>query len=364
MKEYIDKNVAETLSGILDVEHVRSLLLITGGASYLKSPLKLFFEHREHPFEITRYPVSAKNPNYDSLLIALDELKSENPDLIIATGGGRVLDFAKLINIFLNNRKALNGRLLDPGKLQCSAAMVMIPTTSGSGSEVTNFVVMYRNGTKHSLVCPQLNIKYVIVDPKLTHTLPPGQTAVSGMDAICQAIESIWAKDATPASRSYAGKAISLLYPNIEKAVHNPDEKSRRSMAIGAYYAGKAINISKTTGPHALSYYLMENLNIPHGEAVAMNMELFIELNFPVLPGPVREQYYELFRVNSMEEFKTAISQLKKRLGLRMGIRDAGIDSEAKIMEYLNHINQERMDNNPRQMDADLLCKNMISCIN
>lgn len=363
MKEFIDRDAGAAMSEIINSEKPRSVLLFTGTGSFEHSPLKSYFDELAGTIAITRYSEFENNPNYNDLVKAVQKLSLDKPDLIIAAGGGSVMDFAKLVNIYLENQQALNRKVPSVANLRPVAPMVMIPTTSGSGSEATKFMVLFKNGRKHSLACPHLNIEYVILDPALTHSLTPRQTAVSGMDALCQGIESLWARAGTPQSREFASEAIKLLYPNIRNAVWHPDAKSRRAMALGSYYAGKAISISKTTGPHALSYFLTERMDIPHGEAVAINMEVFMKLNLPHLSQERITRYFRLFQVDSKETLIRQFTNLKRELKLKVSLKDSGVDSEDALKEYLNHINQERMMNNPKKLTKEIIYEELKKCI-
>lgn len=363
MKEFIDMDARAAMSEVIEREKPRSVLLFTGSQSFEQSPLKDFFDQLPSEVSVTRYSNFQNNPNYNDLVRAVKKLNLYKPDLIIAAGGGSVMDFAKLVNIYLENQEALNRYVPTAANLRPAAPMVMIPTTSGSGSEATSFMVLFKNGRKFSLVCPYLNIDYVILDPALTHSLTPRQTAVSGIDALCQGIESLWARSSTLQSREFARKAIELIYPNIRNAVWHPDAISRRAMSLGSYFAGKAISISKTTGPHAFSYFLTEKMDIPHGEAVAINMELFMELNFPHLPEDRTAEYFMLFQVDSKEELIRKFSNLKRELKLKMTLKDAGVDSEETLKEYLKYINHERMMNNPKRLTHEIIYEELKRCI-
>ncbi len=364
MKEFIDVDSTAAMHEIVETVKPRTLLLFTGGRSYETLPLKQFFDQlADNNVAVTRYSTFQNNPNLNDLVKAVQNLNSKKPDLIVAAGGGSVMDFAKLVNIYLENQEALKRYVPTAASLRPAAPMVMIPTTSGSGSEATNFMVLFKNGRKYSLVCPQLKVEYVILDPALTHSLTPRQTAVSGMDALCQGIESLWARSGTKSSREFAREAIKLLYPNIRSAVWHPDANSRRAMALGAYYAGKAISISKTTGPHAFSYFLTERMDVPHGEAVAINMELFMEMNFPHISQQRQAEFFQLFKVGSVEELVRQFTNLKKELKLKVNLRDVGVDSEDTLKEYLKYINHERMMNNPKRLSDEIIYEELKKCI-
>ena len=167
------------------------------------------------------------------------------------------------------------------------------------------------------------------------------------MDALCKAMEALWASNATGISRQYAWRTISMILPHIEKACKEGDILSRRAMSLAAYLAGKAIHISNMTGPHALSGYLTDHMGLHPGEALAINMELFIEMNLPSLPESLQSDFLSLFNVRNTEELAWYISNLKHRLGLKMSIAEAGIDNRDALETYLDSVQPEYMENNP-----------------
>jgi alcohol dehydrogenase class IV len=182
---------------------------------------------------------------------------------ILAIGGGSVIDLAKAV-IY----NCIESSLPVP-------FFAVAPTTAGSGTEATHFAVLYKERKKISIVHPSLLPVFVILDPVLTYSLPAYQTAASGMDALAQAIESYWNVNATKESKEYAAEAILLWRDFFEKAVVSPEPINREKILFAAHLAGKAIDITRTTGPHALSYYLTANHTIPHGQAVALFLPMF-----------------------------------------------------------------------------------------
>lgn len=149
-----------------------------------------------------------------------------------------------------------------------------IPTTAGTGSEVTKYCVLMVKGHK---VTYDLNVpdSYVL-DPRLVTSLPELHTLSSGLDAISQACESLWSTNATMVSRNYATLALQLLFDNLKPSMEQPlNEIYRMNMLIGANLSGRAINITKTNICHAISYPLTELYNIPHGIACGMSLKYF-----------------------------------------------------------------------------------------
>lgn len=175
---------------------------------------------------------------------------------IISIGGGSTIDVAKWV--------------ADRYKIRHTA----IPTTAGTGSEVTKYCVLMVDGKKVTF-----NLKEpdsYILNPKLVVSLPPLQTLSTGLDALSQACEALWSTNATPESKSYSTMAIDLILGNLRRCLEQPqNEIYRMNMLLGANFSGKAINITQTNVCHAISYPLTEIYGIPHGIACAMSLEYF-----------------------------------------------------------------------------------------
>lgn len=169
------------------------------------------------------------------------------------------------------------GSAIDVGKWVAkkhNLKLTVIPTTAGTGSEVTNYCVLTTDGKKKTYIVPKPN-SYVL-DPRLVVGLPPLQTLASGMDALSQALESLWSKNATRESKLYSKVAIKLIFKALPICLKYPeDELARMDMLIAANFSGRAINITKTNVCHAISYPLTDIYNIPHGIACAMSLRYF-----------------------------------------------------------------------------------------
>jgi len=205
------------------------------------------------PFEAVRFSDFTPNPLYEDVRAGVKVLRNNKCDCIIAIGGGSGIDTAKSIK-FYN---------------QIDLPLMAVPTTSGTGSEATHFSVLYKNGKKHSVADRRLLPNYVILQPNVLKTLPLYQKKCTMLDALCQAIESWWSKKATPESIMYSKKAIKLILSNMDGYLEN-DDNCNKNMLTASNLAGKAINITTTTAPHAMSYKMTSLYNIPHGHAVAL----------------------------------------------------------------------------------------------
>ena len=348
-KEFIGANAIESLSGIILKHSPAKIFLVTGGKSFEASGAKSKLDEIIEGIESYRHFGFEENPKFHELLTGAEKLKKFNPDMIIAIGGGSVLDTAKIISILpVNEAKAIDVITGKSAVDSSTKPVVLIPTTSGSGSEATHFAVAYINDKKYSVADQSLLPDYTILDSSLTYSTSPYQTAVSGMDALCQAIESYWAKGSTNESKEYAKEAINLVISNIRNAVNHSDIKARGYMMIGSNLAGKAINISKTTAPHALSYAITTKFGIPHGHAVAMILPHFFNLNFSCkdVDNRIMTEVFSFMNCSSPENAKEYFQKIMSDIGLQTNIfKDDFNVSTDIVQELADAVNLERLKN-------------------
>jgi alcohol dehydrogenase class IV len=245
--------------------------------------------------------------------------------------------------------------------------IIAVPTTAGTGSEATKFATVYVDEVKHSLEHNSLLPRFAVIDPAFTMSLPPYQTAVTGIDALSQAIESYWSVRSTDESRDMAARAIDLAAASLRTAVTEPDVESRLNMMKAANLAGKAINISRTTACHALSYYLTSRFGIPHGHAVGMTLARMLIYNSAVTADDVNDE-------RGMEHVRDSVRRLAALLGGRDALEAAtridGLMDEIGLGDPVpalqideRHIRNmvqdamasDRMSNNPRNFTNESL---------
>ncbi len=356
MNKIIINEIESSLNTILLKENPKSILLITGNKSYKKSIAENYFNTILSRFSIKIYKKNKKNCCFNEINTFLKKVKKIKFDIIIAYGGGSVIDFSKIIALFKNNIILFNSSFLDTNHVLNKTPIVAIPTTAGSGAESTQFAVIYKKNIKFSILNKTIIPKYAILDVKTTLSLSKHQIASSSIDALCQSIESLWAKNKNEKSEEYALQSLKLIYPNIIDSFKGK-EKNRSLMLIGSNLSGKAINISKTTAPHAMSYYLSAFHNIPHGEAVAINLEPFIKLNFNYIRDKVKTKLLKIFEVNTKNEFIKCIQNIKFKLGLKSNLSEI---KNLNLEQYLSYINLERLKNNPIEINKKII-RNIIS---
>jgi len=349
--DYVYDGAIIELPVILNYENAKNLLVFTGKNSFLQ--FKKSFENRLDGRNVRYYNDFSSNPKVEEVEKAV-ELIGNDFDMIIAIGGGSVIDFAKCFKFSVDN--GIRARLcfeksIKPVK---KTKMIAIPTTAGTGSEATQFAVIYVDGVKHSLDDKSILPDYRVVDAEFVKNMPKYLKACCGADALCQAIESYWAVNSNEKSKHYAKRAIALCRDYFEKYVNSDDYFFAEKMSEASYLSGCAINISRTTAAHAISYPLTSKFGIPHGHAVALSIAKLTFYNFANITKEnlndtrgvdyveaTMEELYGLLQTNDIEVY---FDKLFGDIGLEMSFEKLGVTNFDEIM---NSVDIARLSNNP-----------------
>ncbi len=224
-------------------------------------------------------------PSYTAVQIIVDRFKASGADMIIACGGGSVLDAAKLASVLVTEEYGVKELLEDPGRARKCVPTILIPTTAGTGAEVTPnaIVAVPEKELKVGIVNENMIADYVILDARMIKNLPRQIAAATGVDALAHAIECYTSKKANPFSDTFAMEALDLILNNIIPACDDPEAmEAKNKMQIAAFYAGIAITASGTTAVHALSYPLGGKYHIAHGVSNAILLAPVMRFNAPV----------------------------------------------------------------------------------
>lgn len=269
--------------------------------------------------------------------------KENNCDSIVAVGGGSVIDTAKGLRMLISQceediNKLMGNEILKYG---IHIPFIVVPTTAGTGSEVTLVAVIEDKikKLKMEFISYFLLPDVAILDPKMTVTLPKKLTASTGIDALCHAIESYTCMQKNPISDVYAKTAIKLITENLVNAVENgKDKKVRLAMANASLMAGIAFSNSMVGLVHAIAHSLGAVCHIPHGDAVAIVLPYVMEYNLDKLKNEyaelliyiISEEEYintkkEKRAERTIEEIKRMIAKLNTIAGLPTKLRDAKI---------------------------------------
>ncbi len=346
--EYIGVGEIARLAQIIKENKAQRIFLVTGKTSYTTSGACTSIEEMRGDLSWFHFNKFGELPLYEDILRGLTAFKEYNPDMVVAIGGGSVIDVAKTINILAAQEGS--GELYVEGKKPVEASgksLVAIPTTCGSGSEATRFAVVYKGGRKYSLESEYILPNYAIVDPALCLSLPKSQRIASGLDALTQSIESYWSTKATKETRKDSQAALTLVRRYIVDAVESPDKEAIEEMCKAAHMAGRAINISKTTACHALSYGLTYHFKVPHGVAVASLLPAVYAYNSE--DESLSEVFSDLNRTLGFKSTPETIEWFKDLL-TRFGIMTLGRygAQENDIESLVKEVNTQRLATNPR----------------
>lgn len=224
-------------------------------------------------------------PSYTAVQNIVDQFKASGADMIVACGGGSVMDASKLASVLVTDEYGVKELLDEPGRAKKCVPIILIPTTAGTGAEVTPnaIVAVPEKELKVGIVNENMIADYVILDARMIKNLPKQIAAATGVDALAHCIECYTGNKANPFSDLYALEGLDLILNNIMDACSNPEAmEAKNRMQIAAYYGGLAITASGTTAVHALSYPLGGKYHIAHGVSNAILLAPVMRFNEPV----------------------------------------------------------------------------------
>ena len=315
--------------------------------------LKLIFFKKFIKKEVKFFYKKFEIPIFEELIELIKSIRSFKPDLILAIGGGTIIDYAKISNCveIRNDLKKLILNYSYPFKKKYTKLCV-IPTTAGSGAEVTSNAVIYVDQIKHSFENNLLIPDNFFLIPEFLIAAPNKVKASAGFDAIAQALESMVSKKSNDQSLDFATKSLRISIDSYLSFLKDPNLKNATEMSIAANLAGRAISISKTTAPHAVSYPFSSFFNISHGHAVGLFFEDFFKFNFNNLNRSDTvfdlnkrfELIFELFKVKNISEFCSKISHIKKQAELEDNLVNLKININESSQKIINGINLLRLE--------------------
>lgn len=308
------------------------------------------------------------DPPESIVLEASDQARRMAAQLVVGFGGGSSMDVAKLVAL-LAHPLATQGLkdVFGVGNAHGPRLpLIQVPTTAGTGSEVTPIaIVTTGDTTKMGVVSPHLLPDLAVLDADLTLGLPPAVTAATGIDAMVHAIEAYTSKlKKNPLSDLLAREALRLLALNLDEAVHNGrNREARQAMLLGACLAGQAFANAPVAAVHALAYPLGGHFHIPHGLSNALVLPEVIRFNAP----NAGRLYAELAPLllgerlrrdaDRTEQFIAELADLSPRSGLPSRLRDAGVPEDSLPRLAADAMLQQRLlVNNPREVsESDAL---------
>jgi len=322
---------------------------------------------REAGAEVWVFDEVEPEPSVETTDKAAELARDKGCDLVVGLGGGSSMDVAKAVSVLVTNEGSAAkyqglGLVKKPG-----VPKIMIPTTAGTGSEVTFTAVLIRksDGVKGGINDDKLYPDYSLLDPELTVTMPPSVTASTGMDALAHALEAYTSRQASPFSDMFAEEAMVRIGRWLRVATWNGDNmKAREEMMLASFFGGVALANAGVGACHALAYPLGGMFGVPHGVANALLLPYVVRFNSIASP----EKYAraaELLSGTSYEEWSVyetaqACSEVIDEMvldlelpdtldKLNVGIREEHFKEMAKKAMGVSR----PMENNPRKMGID-----------
>lgn len=331
------------INSVVLMEGCKKLLIVTGPTvSFLglMNPLKEILDRCGIEYFV--YDKTSSNPTVLNVSEAYAMYSENGCDSIIGFGGGSNIDCAKAVAA-----KAARPDLSVPemaGVLKVRAKLpllIAVPTTAGSGSEVTPAMVISDSSLGHKYTVDDFCLvpKYAVLDPKLSTTLPPSQTASSGMDALTHAVEAYIGNSASYASRKHALLAVRLIFENIDTVFKNGNDlRARKNMLHASYYAGCAISCSYVGYIHAVAHAIGGEYNLSHGYVCAVLLPCVLE----TYGEKIHEKLYDLAcaahiasskdsHKNAAYKFIRAIKDLNVRFGFKECIPEINEDDIPRL---------------------------------
>ena len=352
-------NNLDDIRNFLKEYNGKKIFIICGKKSYKLSTAQKKFKNIFSNHNIFYYFKIKFYPEINELIKIIKLIKKFKPDLILAIGGGSVIDYAKIASCYGDIKNIKNDLKNGSFNLKKIIKLAVIPTTAGSGAEVTSNAVMYINKLKYSFEGEELVPNNFFLLPELILKNNKKLKASSGIDAIAQALESMISLKSNSKSLLYASNSLKINLKNYINYLKKPNKNNSSSMLFGAMLAGKAINISKTTAPHAISYPFTSIYKISHGHAVSLTLEKFLKFNFlnnnkSVSNFNLKKRYEEIFKlfgVKNIFELEHEIKLIKKIAGLEDNYKKLGININTSYNKIISGVNLLRLKNNPIKIE-------------
>lgn len=303
------------------------------------------------------------NPTIDKLEEVSKSLGKKDIKQIVALGGGSAIDSAKVLS-FMLGVDVPDFSLRDHFEAQCPLPdttplpLLAIPTTAGTGSEVTPFATVWELPAekKYSLASPHIFAKTALLDPELTLTLPRDLTIITGLDALSHALESIWNRNANPVTRAYALRAAAIILetlPLLVSVLDNPRYRAR--MMEASLLAGLAISSTRTALAHSISYPITMRYGMPHGLACSFTLPAILEYNAGADDGRLLETIQAL-GFNSGADFRESLLEMYRKMGVRNLVERYVKNTDELLLLAPQMFTPGRADNNLRGVNAEQLC--------
>ena len=335
----------------------RKVLVLAWSQHAFEHPAVAALLEEGSSFEAKGLVFTTSNPTVEQLFQVWQETRAFAPEAVVAIGGGSVLDVGKSLCCLycqeLESSQALREAIAG-GKLRPAARWIGVPTTAGTGSEVTCWATIWdpEQNCKRSLESQENYAYAALVDPELAQGMPVQLAVSSALDAAAHAVESYWANHTNAVSRGLALEAIATVMGSIDGLLENAPA-AHEAMARGSLLAGLAFSNTKTTACHSISYPLTMHYGIPHGTAVALLLAPVLELNASAILGI--DRLFNALGVKDAAGLKARVSDLLERSGQPATLEGWGVTREELPRLAALGMTKGRADNNPVALQEETI---------
>ena len=302
---------------------------------------------------------SALSPNPDVAEVeeCVKMIRANNHGFLVALGGGSAMDCAKAASVMAGADQPVRRYhsekqpILGPG-----LPLIAIPTTAGTGSEVTNVAVLTdaAKGIKLPMPSDHMYARLALIDPVLTLSVPPVVTASTGLDVLSHALEGYWSKNHQPICDAAAIYSAKLVFEHLPAAWRDGNDiEAREWMCVASLVAGLAFAHPKTAGSHGCSFILTNKYHLPHGEACAFTMDSLVEINSEGDDGRIAV-LARMIGFDSPKAMADVIRTMKRSMGMRCTLNEAGIRPE-DLESLVDGCRNPNLLNNPVELTRDRL---------
>lgn len=344
-------NGIDCLETVLKGLGTQKYLLVCGRSL---SHLSIWNYINELPFSHALFRDFTPNPRYEDVCRGVALFNRVGCDTIVAAGGGSAIDVAKCIKLFSQMDSKQN--YLFQEFRDSPVPLIAIPTTAGTGSESTRYAVIYYEGKKQSIMHDSILPNIAILDSRVLEPLPLYQKKCTVLDALCQGIESWWSVNSTEESKEYSRFAVQTILGNMDAYLFENNGEAAGRIMLSANYAGRAINITQTTAPHAMSYKLTSLYGLPHGHAVAVCLPEVWEYMLGHLDSCVDKRGPEYLKAVFDEIAEQITDKQFRELLYKCEINcPVAGKRESEIEILAGAVNPERLKNNPVGLSRDVI---------
>ena len=349
-------NAIQELGDLLASMNAREVLLVTDrgltDAGYV-APIETILQAAKIDYRV--FNDVEPNPSVETVEKGVAIHTDLNYQVVIALGGGSPMDVAKAVAVRVNNDKAVpdleGADQFDNDPLP----VIAIPTTAGTGSEVTPFAVITNRQQKYKLtiISPRIIPKVAILDPGLIANLPAPIAASTGLDALTHAVESYTSLFGSAYSDAFAEKAIDLIGRYLRRFVANrKNEEAAGAMLVASLFAGLAFAHSRLGNAHAMAHPLGGFFNVPHGVANAILLPHIMDYNRMAVPEKFERIALLMGETPSAENAVLAVKKLNKDLGIPANLTEVGVQVDAIEAMTADAMKSGNVLANPRQTGA------------